>query len=183
MTSSYNATSLQQVIAAYYQDYTIADVGRNRDDYVPRRGFPGTLAPGEKFKDNYAIDDLERRVLHPWPAMQQFRWHVRMPTTHPMISPPLLWLAQNRMYTSNFTESQLAEGGDEIVGGTYMTPRDALRIAKITDLEHPMRSQSKYHMVVVYFQEVTKFLTTIRTMGPRFLWKRVPHPFPMSSCL
>ena len=130
MTSSYNATSLQQVIAAYYQDYTIADVGRNRDDYVPRRGFPGTLAPGEKFKDNYAIDDLERRVLHPWPAMQQFRWHVRMPTTHPMISPPLLWLAQNSMYTSNFTESQLAEGGDEIVGGTYMTPRDALRIAK-----------------------------------------------------
>ena len=130
MTDSYNATSLQQVIAAYYQDYSIADVGRNRDDYVPRRGFPGTLAPGEKFKDNYAIDDLERRVLHPWPAMQQFRWHVRMPTTHPMIPPPLLWLALNDMYTSNFTESQLAEDCDEVVGGTYMNPRDALRIAR-----------------------------------------------------
>jgi hypothetical protein len=28
LTDSYNATSLQQVMAAYYQDYTIADVGR-----------------------------------------------------------------------------------------------------------------------------------------------------------
>ena len=52
---------------------------------------------GEKFKDNYAIDDLPKRVLHPWPAMQEFRWHVRMPTTHPMIPPPLLWLGLNDM--------------------------------------------------------------------------------------
>lgn len=130
LTDSYNATSLQHVMAAYYQDYTIADVGRNREDYVPRKGYPGTLAPGEKFKDNYAIDDLPKRVLHPWPAMQQFMWHGRMPVTHPMIPPPLLWLALNDMYTQNFTEWQLSEECDEVVGGTYMTPKDALRIAR-----------------------------------------------------
>jgi hypothetical protein len=130
LTDSYNATSLQHVMAAYYQDYTIADVGRNREDYVPRLGYPGTLAPGQKFKDNYAIDDLPQRVLHPWPAMQQFRWHVRMPVTHPMIPPPLLWLALNDMYTQNFTEWQMNEECDEVVGGTYMTPKDALRIAR-----------------------------------------------------
>lgn len=130
LTDSYNATSLQHVMAAYYQDYTIADVGRNREDYVPRPGYPGTLAPGQKFKDNYAIDDLPKRVLHPWPAMQQFRWHGRMPVTHPMIPPPLLWLALNDMYTQNFTEWQMNEECNEVVGGTYMTPKDALRIAR-----------------------------------------------------
>lgn len=129
-TAVHNATSLTQVMAAYYQDYSIGDVGVG-GDYVPRAGFPGTLAPGEKFIDNYGIDDMPNRILHPWPAMQAIQWHVRWPPTHPMIPPPLLWLALNDMYTQNFTETQMStDGSDMIVGGTMMTPKDALHIAR-----------------------------------------------------
>ena len=133
-TDVYNATSLTQVMAAYFQDHSIGDVGGPKSDYVPRAGYPGTLAPGEKFLDNYALEDLPHRVLHPWPAMQQFQYHVRWPPTHPMIPPPLLWFGLNDMYTSNFTKSQLDEKCDRIVGGTLMTPKDAIRIAKFHKL-------------------------------------------------
>ena len=34
-------------------------------------------APGENFKENNPFEDLPNRVLHPWPAMQQFQFHVR----------------------------------------------------------------------------------------------------------
>ena len=34
-------------------------------------------APGENFKENNPFEDLPNRVLHPWPAMQEFQFHVR----------------------------------------------------------------------------------------------------------
>jgi hypothetical protein len=133
-TAVYNATSLQQVFAEYYRDHSIGDVGSKTGDYVPKRGFPGTLAPGEKFIDNYPIDHLSKEVLHPWPAMQEFQWHVRWPTSHPHIVPPLLWLGLNDMYTSNFTKWQLdgfePDENTGVVGGTMMNPRDAMYIAR-----------------------------------------------------
>jgi hypothetical protein len=67
-TSVYNATNLQQVFAEYYREHSIGDVGSAEGDYVPKRGFPGTLAPGEKFSDNYPIEKLPKRILHPWPV-------------------------------------------------------------------------------------------------------------------
>mgnify|MGYP006079094401 CR=1 FL=1 len=133
-TDQYNATSLTQVMAEYFQDQSIGDVGGPNSQYVPRAGYPGTLAPGEKFLDNYALEDLPHKVLHPWPAMQQFQYHVRWPPTHPMLPPPLLWFGLNNMYTSNFTQSLLDEDCDRIVGGTLMTPKDAIRIAKFHKL-------------------------------------------------
>lgn len=130
-TAAYNATSLAQVAAAYFQEESIGDVGGSGADYTPRRGYPGTLAPGEKFKDNFPVDSLPRRILHPWPAMQSFQFHVRWPPSHPMIPPPLLWIGLNNMYTSNFTEWQLSlPADDNVVGGTMMEAKDAIRIAK-----------------------------------------------------
>ena len=106
-TNKYNTTSLVQVIGEYFAapeerfDPDDKDNSAEDDnDYVPKAGYPGTLAPGEKFKDYYPVEDLPRKVLHPWPAAQQFQWHVRWPTTHPMIPPPLLWIALNNMYTA-----------------------------------------------------------------------------------
>ena len=37
-TSSYNATSLTQVMAEYFRDYSIGDIGGEGADYVPRKG-------------------------------------------------------------------------------------------------------------------------------------------------
>lgn len=96
-TAEYNATSLTQVFGSYFAEQSIGDVGGK--DYVPKAGYVGTLAPGENFIDNYGIDELPKKVLHPWPAMQQIQFHVRWPPSHPMIPPPLLWLALNNMYT------------------------------------------------------------------------------------
>ena len=98
-TSVYNATSLTQVFADYFSENSIGDVGGKDVQYVPKRGFPGTLAPGELFKEDCPFDSLDHKVLHPWPAMQQFQWHVRWPPSHPMIPPPLLWFGLNNMYT------------------------------------------------------------------------------------
>ena len=44
--------------------------------YVPKAGFPGTLAPGINFKEDCPFESLPKRILHPWPAMQQIQWCV-----------------------------------------------------------------------------------------------------------
>ena len=72
-TDIYNATSLQQVMAAYYQDNSIGDVGGPNAKYEAKRGYPGTLGPGEKFKEDFPIESLPCRVLHPWPSMQEMQ--------------------------------------------------------------------------------------------------------------
>ena len=105
-------------------------MGGSSANYIPRRGFPGTLAPGEMFAENEPYSDLEKRVLHPWPAMQEFQFHVRMPPNHPLLPPPLLWFGLNNMFTENFTHFLLNLPSNETVGGLSMGPRDAVRIAK-----------------------------------------------------
>jgi len=133
-TSVYNATSLSQVMATYFQEYSIGDVGGPNANYVPKRGYPGTLAPGEKFTDNYPIEELPNKILHAWPAMQQIQFHVRYPPNHPLLPPPLLWIGLNAMYTDSFSASQMSEPADEIVGGAAMEPKDAMRIAQFAKL-------------------------------------------------
>ena len=133
-TTLYNATSLTQVMATYFQENSIGDVGGASANYIPKRGYPGTLAPGEKFTDNYPLEELPRRILHPWPAMQEIQFHVRYPPNHPLLPPPLLWFGLNKMYTDNFTEWQLSLASDEIVGGASMEPKDAIRIAQFAKL-------------------------------------------------
>jgi hypothetical protein len=103
----YNVTGLAQVFGEYFAKYSIADdagaEGGPRDksqrSYVPRAGYIGTLAPGERFQDDAPIAELPKKILHPWPAMQELPFHVRWPVTHPMVPPPLLWMALNNMYT------------------------------------------------------------------------------------
>ena len=99
-TSALDETSLTQAVAAYFQTESIGDIGGDGVDYVPRRGFPGTLAPGEKFLEDSPPDSLPKRILHPWPAMQQIPFHGRNPVTHPMIPPPVLWAAMINMFTT-----------------------------------------------------------------------------------
>ena len=141
-TSQYNGTSLTEVFGEYFRERSTADNGgmfsNQQDldlvDYVPKRGYPGTLAPGEKFLQDCAVEDLPRALNHPWPAMQEIQWHVRWPPSHPMIPPPLLWFAMNDMYTENFTNWQLNTPSDEMTGGYMMTPVDALKIARTAKL-------------------------------------------------
>jgi hypothetical protein len=117
-------------MASYFQEMSIGDVGGKDAKYVPKRGFPGTLAPGENFKENFAVDDLPKRILHPWPSMQEFQFHVRWPPAHPMIPPPVLFFGLNNMYTDNYTQWQLSIPKEETVGGLHMEPADAMRIAR-----------------------------------------------------
>jgi hypothetical protein len=98
-TAEYNATTLTQAISTYYATQSIADIGGPESDYVPKAGYIGTLAPGEKFEEAAPMSELPNKVLHPWPAMQEHAFHVRWPPSHPMIPPPLLWIALNNMYT------------------------------------------------------------------------------------
>lgn len=132
-TASYNATSLTQVFADYFSEQSIGDIGGNDAQYIPMAGYVGTLAPGELFKQNYSIEELPNRILHPWPAMQQIPFHVRWPPSHPLIAPPLLWFALNNMYQEDFAADQLERAGEEIVGGSLMQPYDAIRIAQGAD--------------------------------------------------
>lgn len=129
-STKHNATSLTQVMGEYFREHSIGDVGGKDANYSPKPGYPGTLAPGENFKESNPFDTLPNRILHPWPAMQEIPFHVRWPPSHPMIPPPLLWFALNNMYTQNFTDTQLELPASEIVGGSYMQPKDALRIAR-----------------------------------------------------
>jgi hypothetical protein len=129
-TSQYNATTLKQAMAVYFQEESIGDVGGKNAKYVPKRGHPGTLAPGENFKENNPFEELPNRVLHPWPAMQQFQFHVRWAPSHPMLPPPLLYFGLNNMYTENYTNWQLSLPYEEIIGGLHMNANDAIRIAK-----------------------------------------------------
>ena len=130
-TTQYNATSLTQVFAEYYSEQSIGDIGGDDVDYVPKPGHIGTLPPGVKFQELNGFDDLSKKVLHPWPAMQQIPFHCRWPPSHPMIPPPLLWIGLNNMYTENFTATQMNQPFDQqIVGGVLMEPKDAMRIAK-----------------------------------------------------
>jgi hypothetical protein len=103
----YNATTLTNVLSEYMYGYSAGDVGKPILDYVPLAGYVGTLAPGEKFIEAHPVHKLPKKVLHPWPAMQQIQWHCRMPVTHPMIPPPVLWLALNNMYTDVSTSHYL----------------------------------------------------------------------------
>lgn len=98
-TAAYNLTSLAQVFAAYYRDYSAGDIGEG-DGYSPRPGYPGTLAPGENFKESDSIKSLPRYLLHPWPALQEHQFHVRWPPGHPLVPPPLLFFALNNMLIS-----------------------------------------------------------------------------------
>lgn len=91
-----------QVIGAYMADYTVADTGG--DDYVPRAGYVGTLAPSESIEDQLPTNQLPKRVLHPWPAVQEIDVHNnRNPPVHPYIPHPLVILAQNDMLVRKTT--------------------------------------------------------------------------------
>lgn len=83
----------------YFAEHSIGDVGGDDVDYVPKAGYIGTLAPGEKFEESQPMNELPNKVLHPWPAMQEIPFHVRWPPSHPMTPPPQLWFALNNMYT------------------------------------------------------------------------------------
>lgn len=162
-TTEYNTTSLSQVMAEYFRDSSIGDVGGAKIDYRPMPGYVGTLAPGEMFEEDAAFADLPEKVLHPWPAMQQFQWHVRWPPGHPMIPPPVLWIGLCNMYTENMTETMLKEPNDEVVGGLAMEPKDAVRIAKYSvfgksyipseQLEHGSNRFDHGHKIPWYFPD------------------------------
>lgn len=140
-TIKYNATSLTQVMSEYFANHSIGDIGTkgigNVARYIPKRGFPGTLAPGENFIENDPIDSLSHHILHPWPAMQEIQFHVRMPPNHPMLPPPLLWFGLNNMYTENYTNHLLNMPSTETIGGMMMHPKDAVRIARSHKVTHP----------------------------------------------
>jgi len=129
-TDNYNAVSLGQAFVHYYNEHSAGDVGGVSANYIPKAGYPGTLAPGEMFKTTNPVESLPNRILHPWPAMQEFQFHVRYPPNHPMIPPPVLWFAQNDMYTKNYTSFQLNMSVNEIIGGMGMEPKHAIRIAQ-----------------------------------------------------
>lgn len=97
-TSEHGVTSLTEVFAAYQRECSIGDVGGKEMDYVPQRGYIGTLAPGEKYKDQNPTEKHPKRILHPWPAAQEIQWYVRMPVTHPLIPPGPLFAALSGMY-------------------------------------------------------------------------------------
>ena len=87
------------MIGAYLADYSVADTGG--DDYVPQRGYVGTLAPSETFEDQLPTNQLPKKVLHPWPAVQEMDVHNnRFPPIHPYIANPMVLLAQNDMLVS-----------------------------------------------------------------------------------
>lgn len=133
-TKTYNATSLTQVFQYYFNQHSAGDIGGKEVNYIPKKGYPGTLGPGEMFKDNLPIEDLPNKILHPWPAMQEIQFHVRMPVSHPMIAPPLLWFALNDMYTQNYTDWMNDTPRDQLLGGMNMEAIDAIRIARLCTL-------------------------------------------------
>lgn len=117
-------------MSEYFASHSTGDVGGADADYVAKKGYPGTLAPGEKFLENNPFDELPNRILHPWPAMQEFQFHVRMPPNHPMLPPMPLWFGLNNMYTDNVTNFHLSQPSTETVGGMNILPKDAIRIAR-----------------------------------------------------
>lgn len=97
-TAKYDATSLTQVVGEYFREQSIGDIG-DGIGYTPRAGYPGTLAPGENFMESDPIANLPKRILHPWPALQEIQFHIRLPPSHPLIPNPVHWFALNNMYT------------------------------------------------------------------------------------
>lgn len=96
-----NTTTLTHVLAEYFSGSSTGDIGHSDIDYVPQRGYPGTLAPGEKFPQQLPLDDLPKKLLHPWPAFQQIQYHVRWPVPFPYAPSPVLWIALNNLMVSS----------------------------------------------------------------------------------
>lgn len=129
-TAQYDASTLEQVLAEYFQEQSIGDIGGKEARYDPRPGFPGTLQPGQNFKEVSPIDSLPNKILHPWLAMQQIPFHVRWAPGHPAIFPVPLFLAFNDRYSDKTKNRALEMGKDvEIQGGQGMEGEDACRIA------------------------------------------------------
>lgn len=124
-----NETSFTQAIASYLKEHTIADVGTVRGGYRPLRGFPGTLAAGERFLENYSLKDMPKKVVHPWPALQEILFHGRMPVTHPFIPQVPVWGALNGKYSRVIVDQALKNPPAEIRGGSRMLQNDAIYIA------------------------------------------------------
>jgi hypothetical protein len=59
--------------------FTASGAQSHAYDAINASPFPSVIsqAPGENFKENNPFEDLPNRVLHPWPAMQEFQFHVR----------------------------------------------------------------------------------------------------------
>lgn len=152
MTDKYNATSLTQVFAEYFREHSVGDIGGPDNQYSPMPGYAGTLAPGEHYEDVYALKDLPKRLLHPWPAAQEVPFHLRWPVPHPFTPGTLLWLALNEAFVDvsdasipcvflvyfmrycfaqSYAEEELKRlENSEIVGGQHMEPGDAIRIGE-----------------------------------------------------
>lgn len=83
-------TSLKMALALHSQRYSQSsspDGEEERNFYYRRAGYIGTLAPGANYHEDSPIASLPKRVLHPWPAVQEIIWHGRNPPCHPAILP------------------------------------------------------------------------------------------------
>eukprot|EP00981_Chlorochromonas_danica_P012589 scaffold5178_cov229-Ochromonas_danica.AAC.5 len=138
-TVEYGVATLTNILLEYHnQGYTIGDVGGKGKGYRPSPGYVGTLAPGEGFEEAFPIETLPNHIIHPWPAFQEFPFHIRAPVTHPMIPPAPLWIALNDMYTENYTATLLNQAATNernvIRGGFQLRPRHAVQIAKFGEI-------------------------------------------------
>ena len=75
-----NHTSFAQVTGHYLSDFFEAN---KRNEYIPRGGYPGTLAPGILFPDQFPIESLPLVNPLPWPDFQMLPWYVKAPVGHP----------------------------------------------------------------------------------------------------
>ncbi len=104
--------SLTHIVGEYFRTQSVGDLAKTKDPYLRWEslpGYPGTLSPGLHAEEEHPIESLPRRLLHPWPAMQQIPFHVRWPVSSPLRPPPLLWFALNDM----FLEVSTHLGGEE----------------------------------------------------------------------
>ena len=125
-----NETTFLQAVATYLKKHTIADVGLIRNGYKKMRGFTGTLAPGENFFQSFSMENFPKKVVHPWPALQEILFHGRMPVTHPFIPHVPVWGAINDMYLESDVERVLKDPPSEIRGFNRMEQEDAIFIGK-----------------------------------------------------
>jgi hypothetical protein len=132
-TFEYNLTSVTHALIEFQNTVTITKQGKN---YIPRAGYPGTLAPGETFEHYRPFSALPKKILHPFGAMIILPPYRRSPPTHPHISSSTIMMARDGKFSINkvmdeygFDKVVPSSDEDEIFGGYDMDSRDVARIA------------------------------------------------------
>lgn len=138
MTIDYGAGTLSHAILQYWSKVDNGDCGRKDGKFQRRPGYLGSLAPPADETLATGAYMFPKRVLQPWPVVQEYPFYVRWPSPHPRVPSINLMMARNGQYCDGAV-TEIMDGAickssaaDPIWAGRDQEARDTARMARFT---------------------------------------------------